>query len=200
VTGAVTEGPPNQSKEAATVSKILVHEFITLDGVIEEPSWTMDYDFDPKMGDAINDLMSSSTALLLGRRTFEMFATAWPQRTVEEDPGAPFMNESPKYVVSSTLESASGWDNSTILGPYDAEKIAELKGEVDGNIYVSGSGQLVRAMLSDGLVDGLHLFVFPVAIGGGSGPFPDGDKTTLTLTATEAYDSGVVHLAYQAAD
>jgi dihydrofolate reductase len=182
------------------MSEILVHEFITLDGVIEDPGWTMDYDFDPRMGETINGLMGSSKALLLGRRTFEMFATAWPQRTAEEDPGAPFMNESPKYVVSSTLESASGWDNSTILGPYDADKIAALKDEVDGNIYVSGSGQLVRAMLADGLVDGLHFFVFPLAIGGGGGPFPDGDKTTLTLTETEAYDSGVVHLAYQPVD
>ena len=84
------------------MGKILVHEFISLDGVIESPTWTADYPFDPKMGEAIAKIMGSSKALLLGRRTFEMFAPAWSARTADEDPGAPFMNESPKYVVSST--------------------------------------------------------------------------------------------------
>ena len=148
------------------MGKIAVHEFITLDGVIDEPRWTMDYPFDPKMGEAIAAIMGSSTALLLGRRTFEMFAPAWSARTAEEDPGAPFMNESPKYVVSATLETAD-WNNSTILGPYRAEAIRDLKERVDGDLYVSGSGTLVRAMLADGLVDELHLFVFPLTLGAG---------------------------------
>ena len=99
------------------MGKIAVHEFIPLDGVFDEPSWTMDYPFDPKMGEAISAIMGSCKALLLGRRTFEMFAPAWSGRTAEDDPGAPFMNESPKYVVSATLKSAE-WNNSTILGPY----------------------------------------------------------------------------------
>src|SRR5437763_8058584 len=138
----------------------MVHEFITLDGVIEMPTWTADYPFDPKMGEAITSLMGD--ALLLGRRTYEMFAQAWPGRTAEDDPGAPFMNESPKYVVSASLQTAD-WSNSTILGPYDAEAIRSLKDRIDGDIHVSGSGTLVRAMLADGLVDELQLFVFPVA-------------------------------------
>src|SRR5438094_10109770 len=96
------------------MGKIAVHEFITLDGVFDEPRWTMDYPFDPKMGEAISAIMGSCKALLLGRRTFEMFAPAWSGRTAEDDPGAPFMNESPKYVVSATLKSAE-WNNSTIL-------------------------------------------------------------------------------------
>ena len=75
------------------MGKIAVHEFITLDGVFETPTWTMDYPFDPKMGEAIGGIMGSSKGLLLGRRTFEMFAPAWSGRTAEEDPGAPFMNE-----------------------------------------------------------------------------------------------------------
>ena len=99
------------------MGRIAVHEFITLDGVIEEPRWTMDYPFDPKMGEAIGAIMGASEGLLLGRRTFEMFAPAWSGRTAADDPGAPFMNDSPKYVVSATLESAD-WNNSTILGPY----------------------------------------------------------------------------------
>ncbi len=153
------------------MGKIAVHEFITLDGVIDQPSWTMDYPFEPKMGEAIASIMGASKALLLGRRTFEMFAPAWSGRSAEDDPGAPFMNESPKYVVSATLQSVY-WNNSTILGPYQPDAIRELKERVDGDIYVSGSGTLVRALLADGLVDELHLFVFPLTLGAGQGCLP----------------------------
>jgi hypothetical protein len=115
------------------VGKIAVHEFITLDGVIDTPTWTFDFPFDPKLGEAIEGLMGASEALVLGRHTFEMFAQSWPDRTAEDDPGAPFMNESPKYVVSATLESADS-SNSTIVGPYDADAIGELKERIDGGI------------------------------------------------------------------
>jgi dihydrofolate reductase len=179
------------------MGKILAHEFISLDGVYESPSWTMDYPFDPKMGEAIGGIMGSSKGLLLGRRTFEMFAPAWSNRTAEEDPGAPFMNESPKYVVSATLQSAD-WNNSEIVGPYQPDAIRDLKARIDGNLYVSGSGTLVRALLADGLLDELHLFVFPVALGSGERLFVDGSPTAkLALLQTEAYDSGVVHLGYR---
>jgi dihydrofolate reductase len=181
------------------MGRIAVHEFMTLDGVIEAPSWTFDYPFDPKMGEAIAAVMGSSKAILLGRRTFEEFAPAWSTRTAEDDPGAPFMNESPKYVVSSSLESAD-WSHSTILGAYSADAIRSLKDRVDGDIYVSGSGTLVRAMLADGLVDELHLFVFPLALGAGARLFGDGGTAIkLELAGTEAYDSGVVHLTYRQA-
>jgi dihydrofolate reductase len=176
---------------------IAVHEFISLDGVIEDPRWTMDYPFDPKMGEAIAGIMGASGGLLLGRRTYEMFAPAWSTRTAEEDPGAPFFNESTKYVVSGTLQTAD-WSNSEIVGPYSAETIRALKGRVDGNLYVSGSATLVRAMLADGLVDELHLFVFPVALGAGLRLFPEGGaQIKLALAGAESYDSGVVHLAYR---
>jgi dihydrofolate reductase len=178
------------------MGKIAVHEFISLDGVIEDPRWTMDYPFDPKMGEAIGTIVSASEGLLLGRRTYEMFAPAWSTRTVEDDPGAPFFNESTKYVVTGTLESAD-WSNSEIVGPYSAENIRALKERLDGDLYVSGSATLVRAMLADGLVDELHLFVFPVALGSGLRLFPDGgDPVKLTLAGSEAYDSGVLHLTY----
>ena len=181
------------------MGKIAVHEFITLDGVIEAPKWTFDYPFDPKMGEAIAGLMGSSPSILLGRRTYEEFAPAWSARTAEDDPGAPFFNESPKYVVSSTLQSAD-WNNSTVLGAYDADAIRSLKDRVDGNIYVSGSGTLVRAMIADGLVDELHLFVFPLALGSGKRLFADGGPgAKFTLAGTEAYDSGVVRVSYRAA-
>jgi dihydrofolate reductase len=179
------------------MGKILVHEFITLDGVNEAPAWTRDYAFDPKMGEAIGGVMGSCKALLLGRRTYEMFAPAWSSRTAEEDPGAPFMNESPKYVVSATLQSAD-WNNSTIFGPYDKKAIGALKDRVDGDLYVSGSSTLVRAMLADGLVDELHLFVYPLALGSGERLFADGGPTAkFTLAHADAYESGVVRLVYR---
>ena len=179
------------------MGKIAVHEFITLDGVIEDPSWTMGYPFDPKMGEAIGSIMGASEGLLLGRRTFEMFAPAWSVRTAEQDPGAPFMNESPKYVVSSSLQSAD-WNNSTIIGPYRAQAIRDLKERLAGDLYVSGSGTLVRAMLADGLVDELHLFVFPLTLGAGRRLFADvGPGAKFELAGTEAYESGVLYLAYR---
>ena len=179
------------------MGKIAVHEFITLDGVIEAPTWSFDYPFDPKMGAAIAGIMGSSEALLMGRRTYEEFAPAWSGRSAEDDPGAPFMNESPKYVVSATLKSAE-WNNSTIVGPYSAEAIRSLKDRNDGNIYVSGSGTLVRAMLADGLVDELHLFVFPLTVGAGQRLFAEGGpKAKFTLAGTEPYESEVLHLTYQ---
>ncbi len=180
------------------MGNINAHEFISLDGVFEDPSWTMDYPFDPKMGEAIGAVTESSNGILLGRRTYEMFAPAWSDRTVEDDPGAPFFNESPKYVVSGTLRKAE-WNNSTILGTYSADAIRKLKDEVDGDIYISGSGTLVRALLDDGLLDGLHLFVFPVALGSGMRLFSDDSKHKLALVDAESYDSGVVHLSYEPA-
>lgn len=178
------------------MGRIAVHEFTTLDGVIDAPTWTFDHPFDPRMGAAIGALTSASSAILLGRTTYEMFAPAWSTRTVEDDPGAPFFNETPKYVVSSTLTSP-GWGPATVLGGYDAKTIRELKEKTDGGLYVSGSGTLVRAMLADGLVDELHLFVYPVAVGTGQQLFPQtGRATTLRLAGCEAYDSGVIHLTY----
>ena len=103
-----------------------VHEFITLDGRIDTPSWTVGYPFDPKMGPAIAGLMDPGGAILLGRTTYEMFAPAWSVRTAEEDPGAPFFNDTPKYVVSSTLQSAD-WKNSSVLGRYAGSAVTAVR-------------------------------------------------------------------------
>lgn len=182
------------------MGRIVVHEFLSLDGVYETPSWTMEYGFDPKMGEAIGALMGSSEAILLGRRTYEMFAPAWSGRTAAEDPGAPFMNDTPKHVVSGTLDAVE-WANSTVLGAYSPEAIRSLKGSVDRSIYVSGSGTLVRAMIADGLVDELHLFVYPVLLGAGERLFVDAaEPIKLALAASESYDNGVMHLAYGSAE
>jgi dihydrofolate reductase len=179
------------------MGEILVHEFTTVDGVVDAPTWTFDFGFDPKMGEAILDLTSRSSAILLGRTTYQMFEPAWSQRTAEDDPGAPFFNDTQKYVVSSTLTKPT-WRNSTILGPYDPEAIRRLKAEADGDIYVSGSGTLVRALLADGLVDELHLFVFPLTRGPGPRLFPEGSAPlSLLLAACEAYENGSIHLAYK---
>ncbi|WP_433290967.1 dihydrofolate reductase family protein [Pseudonocardia sp. CA-142604] len=175
---------------------IKVHEFTTLDGVIDTPTWTFGYEFTAGMSDALGTVTGSCTAILLGRTTYEMFAPAWSSRTVEDDPGAPFFNDTPKYVVSSTLEQAD-WNNSSVLGGYDAEAIRKFKDGVDGGIYISGSATLVRALIADGLVDELHLFVYPVALGTGLRLFPEGTpKTTMTLVGSQAFDNGVVQLTY----
>ena len=179
------------------MGEVHVHEFMSLDGVIDAPTWTVDYGFDPKMGEVIGAVTERSGGILLGRTTYEMFEPAWSTRTVEDDPGAPFFNDTTKYVVSSTLTEAT-WRNSEIVGPYDPETIRSLKDRVDGHLYVSGSHTLVRAMLDDGLVDGLHLFVYPLTRGSGPRLFPDGAAPTkLALEASQAYDNGVVYLAYR---
>lgn len=179
------------------MSKIFVHEFVSLDGVFENPAWTADYGFTDEMGEAIGALTATSSAILLGRTTFEMFAPAWSTRTAEDDPGAPFFNETTKYVVSSSLDSADAWQNSQVLGAYDPQAIARLKDEVDGDIYISGSGRLVRALLTDGLVDELHLLLYPLVLGSGAKLFPEGaQRTPLTLAAQEKFSNGVLHLTY----
>ena len=175
---------------------IKVHEFISLDGVVENPAWTRDFGFDPKMGEAIGRLTADSKAILLGHTTYEMFAPAWSTRTADDDPGAPFFNETQKYVVASSPLTAE-WQNTSVLGPYDADAIRKLKADVEATIYVSGSTALVRAMLQDGLVGELHLFMYPVTLGSGLRLFPDGmTGVKLSLVESETYGNGVVHLAY----
>lgn len=179
------------------MGEIRVHEFMSLDGVIDAPTWMSEYGFDPRMGEAIGSLMHSCDRILLGRTTYEMFEPAWSSRTVEDDPGAPFMNDTVKFVISSTLTSAT-WRNSEIVGGYDPEVIRQLKAGTGGGFYVSGSATLVRALLSDGLVDELHLFVFPLTRGAGSRLFgDDGRPGKWSLARCEAYDNGALYLNYR---
>jgi dihydrofolate reductase len=180
------------------MGSIRVHEFTSLDSVIDAPTWTFDYGFDSKMGEAIGRLMNGCQSILLGRNTYQMFEPAWSVRTAEEDPGAPFMNDTAKYVVSATLEKAT-WRNSQVLGPYSADAIRKLKDSVGGGIYVSGSGTLVRALIADGLLDELHLFVYPVTCGEGSHWFTEDTARKWSLKRTETYDNGVLYLTYEPA-
>jgi dihydrofolate reductase len=178
------------------VGAIHVHEFMSLDGVIDAPTWTFEYGFDPQMGERIGAVTARSRGILLGRTTFEMFEPAWSTRTVEDDPGAPFFNDTTKYVVSGTLADPT-WRNSEVIGPYDPDAIRRLKDEV-GDLYVSGSITLVRAMLADALVDELHLCVYPLTRGSGPRLFTeDAAPTKLSLAASESYDNGVLYLNYK---
>ncbi len=178
------------------MATIAVHEFISLDGVFESPTWTFEYGFDPKMGETLGAITGASNTILLGHTTYEMFAPAWRDRTAEDDPGAPYFNDNEKFVVGAT-ELSEEWSNTTPLGGYDPAAIRKLKEEREGVIYISGSGQLVRALLQEGLVDDLHLFVYPIALGEGEKFWKDGvDPTKLALKNTDVYDNGVVHLSY----
>lgn len=176
---------------------IHVHEFMTLDGVVDAPTWTFDYGFADEMGEVLGAVCDGCSGILLGRETYEMFEPAWSNRTVADDPGAPFFNDTTKYVVSGTLTDPT-WRNSEVVGPYDPETIRKLKDGLDGDLYVSGSITLVRAMLADGLIDELHLFVYPLTLGSGPRLFADGAAPgKLSLAASDAYDNGVVYLNYR---
>ncbi len=176
---------------------ILVHEFMTLDGIIDAPTWTAEYGFDPAMFEPLAAVTGGSGGILLGRTTYQMFEPSWSVRTVEDDPGAPFFNDTTKYVVSGTLTDPT-WRNTELLGAYDADRIRALKDEVDGSLYVSGSITLVRALLADGLVDELHLFVYPTTRGAGPRLFTeDADVSSYELATSQHYDNGVVYLNYR---
>lgn len=177
------------------MATIAVHEFISLDGVFESPSWTFEYGFTDEMGETLGAITGAASTILLGRTTYEMFAPAWRDRTVEDDPGAPFFNDTEKLVVGAQPLQEE-WNNTTPIGTYDPDVIRKLKDDRDGIIFTSGSGQLVRGMLADGLVDELHLFVYPVALGEGEKFWRDGGATKLALRDQDVYPNGVVHLAY----
>ncbi|MGC1164711.1 MAG: dihydrofolate reductase family protein [Solirubrobacterales bacterium] len=186
------------------MGRIVVTEFTSLDGVIEAPGGGEDYKhggwtFEIERGAEGNqfklDELAEAEAQLLGRRTYEGFAAAWPGRT-DEAGFAEKMNGMPKYVVSSTLEQAE-WSNTTVLSGDLAEEIGKLKREVDGVILVAGSAQLVQGLLEHGLVDELRLMVFPVVLGSGKRLFgPSAEKQPLKLTESRTVGDGVAILTY----
>jgi dihydrofolate reductase len=187
------------------MGRIVVTEFVSLDGVVEDPGGSESFrhsgwSFQVDRGDEGNefklDETMSSTALLLGRVTYEGFAAAWPSR---EGEFADKFNTMPKYVVSSTLEDPE-WTNSTVLEGDVTEQVARLKEEVDGDIVVHGSAQLVQTLLEDDLVDELRLMVFPVVLGTGKRLFGEtSDKKPLRLVDSTVVGDGVAILTYQPA-
>jgi class 3 adenylate cyclase/dihydrofolate reductase len=185
--------------------RLIVAEFLTLDGVMEAPgfeehrdgknAWALRFQT-PEMQEFIRDQFSSIGAFLLGRRTYQIWAAFWPTAGGDED-FAKLMNDLPKYVVSSTLEEAD-WSNSTIIRGDLATQVAELKRQPGGDILVEGSADLVAGLMEHGLVDEYQLLLFPVILGSGKHLFPDGvDLRPMRLVRTRAFGSGVVLLVYR---
>jgi dihydrofolate reductase len=189
------------------VGRIVVTEFVSLDGVVEDPGgsedfrhsgWSFEFDRGEEGNKFKLDETLSSEALLLGRVTYEGFAASWPSRT--DDAGfADKFNSMPKYVVSSTLEDPE-WNNSSVLKGDVVEEVSRLKQEQDGDIVVHGSPLLVQTLLEHDLVDELRLMVFPVVLGSGKRLFGEtSDKKSLRLTDTKVVGDGVAILTYQPA-
>ena len=189
------------------MGRIVVTEFISVDGVIEDPGGSEDFKYGGwsfefnrgEEGDRFKvDETKASGALLLGRRTYEGFADAWPQRDGEF---ADLFNSMPKYVVSSTLTDPE-WNNSTVIDPSNlAGEVARLRDEVDGDVVVHGSAQLAQALLEQGLVDELRLMVFPVVLGAGKRLFGEtSDKKPLELAESKTVGDGVSVQVYRRAD
>jgi dihydrofolate reductase len=179
--------------------KIVAGEFISLDGVVEAPNqWHFPY-FNDEMGEAVGSDMTSAGALLLGRRTYEEFAAAWPSRPSDE-PGADFMNNTPKFVVSTTLDKVE-WQNSTLITGNFVEEITRLKEQPGKNIAISGSPTLVRWLLREGLLDELHLLVHPIVVGHGKRLFEgEAGQVPLKLVDSKTFSTGVLSLNYAPAD
>jgi dihydrofolate reductase len=189
--GLNDEGNPKEDE----MGKVVVSQFITVDGVVEDPGgsenldrggWAFEFDRGDE-GDAFKmDELTKSDALLLGRTTYDGFAAAWPSRS--GDPFSEKFNSMPKYVVSSTLEDPE-WNNSTVLAGDLSAAVTELREKFDGDILVNGSVQLVRELGELGLVDEYRLMVFPTVLGGGKRLFGE-TAATAPLRLTESRPAG----------
>jgi dihydrofolate reductase len=192
----------NDNDEEDKMGRIVVTEFVSLDGVMEAPGgedfkykgWSFEFDRGEEGNQFKLDETLESDALLLGRVTYEGFADAWPAR---EGEFADKFNEMPKYVVSSTLENPE-WNNSTVLEGDAVQEVTRLKQELDGDIYVHGSCQLAQTLIEHDLVDELHLMIFPVILGTGKRLFGDtSDMKRLRLTDSKTVGDGVNILTYE---
>ncbi|MGH3071443.1 MAG: dihydrofolate reductase family protein [Gaiellaceae bacterium] len=188
------------------MGRIVVTEFVSLDGVMEAPGggeefehqgWSFAIERGPEGNQFKLDETMGSEALLLGRRTYEGFAKAWPSRDGEF---ADKFNTMPKYVLSSTLTEPE-WTNSTVLSGDLPDEIAKLKRELDGDVVVHGSAQLVQGLLEHDLVDELRLMVYPVVLGKGKRLFgATSGKKTLELADSKIVGDGVAILVYRPAE
>jgi len=187
------------------MGKIVVTEFVSLDGVMEDPGgaedfkhggWTFEFDSGDEGNQFKLDETLEAEAMLLGRVTYEGFAAAWP--SMEDPVGfADKMNGMPKYVVSSTLENPE-WNNSTVLKGELGEEIGKLKQEIDGVILVGGSAQLAQSLIELDLVDEFRLMVFPVVLGSGKRLFGEAsDKRMLRLADSKTVGDGIVILTLE---
>ncbi|TME82861.1 MAG: dihydrofolate reductase [Chloroflexi bacterium] len=188
------------------MGRIVVTEFISLDGVMEDPggsehskhgAWTFKFNRGEEGNRFKVDEVQNAEAQLLGRVTYEGFAEAWPTRT--GDPFSDKFNSMPKYVVSSKLKKAD-WNNSTILQGDVVDEVSKLKQKVPGDILVSGSAKLVQTLIANDLVDQLNLMVFPVILGSGKRLFGETkDLKTLQLAESKTVGDGVAILVYKPA-
>ncbi|NRQ40764.1 dihydrofolate reductase [Nonomuraea sp. NN258] len=179
--------------------KIAAGLFISLDGVIEAPeTWHFPY-FNDEMGQSVGRQFEAADAMLLGRRTYEGFAEYWPKQDPAAEPMAEVMNNTPKYVVSTTLTSAD-WQNTTLIQGDVAAELGRIKQQPGKNISITGSATLVQSLLRDGLLDELNLLVHPIVVGSGQRLF-DGDlgQIPLKLTRSEIFSTGVLDLTYERA-
>jgi dihydrofolate reductase len=179
--------------------KVIVSEFVSLDGVMEAPDqWHFPY-WSDEMGQEIGAAMGQADAMLMGRVLYEEWAAYWPSQSPEENPVAAQMNGVRKYVVSTTMHEPLEWQNSTLIkGDGFAEEIAMLKRQPGKDMSISGSGTLVRSLLKEGLVDELRLMVHPVVVGSGKRLFEQGgDRVALELVDFRTFSTGVVYLTYR---
>ncbi len=173
--------------------KIVVTEFVSLDGVMEDPSWTFPY-WNDEIANFKGEESSASDALLLGRVTYQGFAAAWPE---SEDEGADYFNSVRKYVISETLKEPLEWNNSTLIKDNIVEEISNLKQRDGKDITVHGSATLVQTLIQHDLVDLYRLLVYPLVVGTGKRLFQEGIPATLKLLESQSFSSGVVALVYE---
>ena len=173
---------------------LVVTEFLSLDGVMEEPAWTFPY-WNDEIAQFKGEETSANEPLLLGRVTYQGFAAAWPQRT---DDGAAYFNGTRKYVVSTTLDKVE-WNNSTLIKDNIVEEITKLKQQDGQDLVVHGSATLVQTLVRHDLVDRYRLLVYPVVLGKGKRLFQADTTATLNLVETRSFSSGVVALIYEPA-
>lgn len=172
--------------------RIVVTEFMSLDGVIENPMWTFPY-WNDEIAKFKGDEGEASDALLLGRVTYEGFAAAWPN---SKDEGAPYFNNIRKYVLSTTLDKAE-WNNSVIIKNNVVEEITKLKQQDGKDIVVHGSGRLIETLMKHDLVDVIRLLIYPVVIGKGQRLFESENKAKLRLVESKVVSSGVIAAVYE---
>jgi dihydrofolate reductase len=177
--------------------KIVAGEFVSLDGVMEAPhEWHFPY-WSDEMGAVVGDQMANADAMLLGRVTYQEFASFWPDKTEEETPGAGHMNGVQKYVVSTTLDDVSAWQNSTLITGNVTDELAKLKQQPGKDIGVTGSATLVQSLLREGLLDELRLLVHPITLGRGKRILDEkAGQVPLTLVESRALPNGVMYLVY----
>jgi dihydrofolate reductase len=180
--------------------KVTAGLFVSLNGVTESPEkWQLPY-FNDEMGEAVGAAMAAADAMLLGRVTYEEFASYWPGVSSEDQPFADHMNNTPKYVVSRTLEEPLEWNNSTLVKGNLAEEISRLKRQPGKDIGITGSVTLVQSLLQEDLLDELGLMIHPVVVGSGKRLFEEGgDPKGLKLVDSKTFSTGVVYLTYRPA-